>query len=260
MNTNGKSQIPAILKKNEPELLAAWLAEQTRWRLSGKPHEGGRAAGAEPGVPAPVPGGGPEWRRPEGDGPEWQRVREMLAGLSRSRALQGFSPSETATFVFSLKKPLFERLRQRVRQGRRRARARRPGRPPRCSTSSGSSPPRSTRRPRGGDRPPAAGDAGALHAGGEAVGRHPGAAADRHAGQRAHPGGDGEPAAEDRRDGRGDRHHRHHRRADRGYAGGAAPAEDGGRGAADGRRVHHQRHPPADRRRPSSTWAWSWAT
>jgi rsbT co-antagonist protein RsbR len=42
---------------------------------------------------------------------EWQRVREMLSGVSRSRALQGFSPSETATFVLSLKSPLFARLR-----------------------------------------------------------------------------------------------------------------------------------------------------
>ena len=44
-----------------------------------------------------------------------------------------------------------------------------------------------------------------------------------------------------------DRDHRHHRRAHRRHAGRAAPAEDGRRGAADGRRLHHQRHPPADR-------------
>jgi rsbT co-antagonist protein RsbR len=37
-------------------------------------------------------------------------TRELLANLSRSRALQGFSPSETATFVFSLKQPLFNAL------------------------------------------------------------------------------------------------------------------------------------------------------
>ncbi len=44
-------------------------------------------------------------------GPAWDSVREFLTGISRSRALQGFSPSETATFVFSLKQPLFARLR-----------------------------------------------------------------------------------------------------------------------------------------------------
>ena len=41
----------------------------------------------------------------------YERVRELLADVSRSRAFQGFSPGETATFVFSLKQPLFERLR-----------------------------------------------------------------------------------------------------------------------------------------------------
>lgn len=37
----------------------------------------------------------------------YEPAKSMLGDLSRSRALQGFSPSETATFVFSLKQPLF---------------------------------------------------------------------------------------------------------------------------------------------------------
>ena len=37
----------------------------------------------------------------------WQPLKEMLASLSTSRAAQGFTPSETATFVLSLKPPLF---------------------------------------------------------------------------------------------------------------------------------------------------------
>jgi rsbT co-antagonist protein RsbR len=42
---------------------------------------------------------------------EWSEVRSLLGDLSRSRARQGFSPTETAMFVFSLKQPLFARLR-----------------------------------------------------------------------------------------------------------------------------------------------------
>lgn len=45
---------------------------------------------------------------------EWQDMREMLASVSRSRLQSGFSPSETATFVFSFKQPLFSRLRQQL--------------------------------------------------------------------------------------------------------------------------------------------------
>jgi rsbT co-antagonist protein RsbR len=37
-------------------------------------------------------------------------VRDWLRTLSRDRAERGFSPSETAIFVFSLKEPLFSRL------------------------------------------------------------------------------------------------------------------------------------------------------
>ena len=39
-------------------------------------------------------------------------VRDFLSGVSRSRGRQGFSPSETAMFVFSLKEPLFAHLRR----------------------------------------------------------------------------------------------------------------------------------------------------
>ena len=47
--------------------------------------------------------------------PEWNGVREMLQHLSRSRTVQGYSPSETASFIFSLKKPLFAQLRRALK-------------------------------------------------------------------------------------------------------------------------------------------------
>ena len=45
----------------------------------------------------------------------WEGVREFLGDLSRSRARQGFTPSETAVFVFSLKEPLFRRMRAAIK-------------------------------------------------------------------------------------------------------------------------------------------------
>ena len=41
----------------------------------------------------------------------WTEVRENLGAISASRARQGFSPVEVATFVLSLKQPLFTTLR-----------------------------------------------------------------------------------------------------------------------------------------------------
>jgi rsbT co-antagonist protein RsbR len=46
------------------------------------------------------------------DGPDWAEVRKFLEELSRQRVLAGFASDETATFIFSLKKPIFEALRQ----------------------------------------------------------------------------------------------------------------------------------------------------
>jgi len=42
--------------------------------------------------------------------PAYEPAKQLLSDVSRSRALQGFSPSETATFIFSLKQPLFNVL------------------------------------------------------------------------------------------------------------------------------------------------------
>ena len=47
-------------------------------------------------------------------GAAWQDVRDFLGSVSEARALQGFSPSETATFVFSLKEPVFVRVQREL--------------------------------------------------------------------------------------------------------------------------------------------------
>ena len=44
----------------------------------------------------------------------WNDVRALLQDISRSRSVQGYSPSETASFIFSLKKPLFNHLRREL--------------------------------------------------------------------------------------------------------------------------------------------------
>jgi rsbT co-antagonist protein RsbR len=44
----------------------------------------------------------------------WKESREFLANLSRSRGTAGFTPSETANFVLTLKKPIFAALRKEL--------------------------------------------------------------------------------------------------------------------------------------------------
>ena len=45
-------------------------------------------------------------------GGAWEETRHFLEDLSRQRVLKGFSAAETATFVFSLKQPLFDVVEQ----------------------------------------------------------------------------------------------------------------------------------------------------
>ena len=42
--------------------------------------------------------------------PEWVEIGAFLDGLSKKRVIQGFTSEQTATFIFSFKKPLFARL------------------------------------------------------------------------------------------------------------------------------------------------------
>lgn len=44
----------------------------------------------------------------------WTPVKNLMSGISTSRARQGFTPEETATFVLSLKQPIFVMLRREL--------------------------------------------------------------------------------------------------------------------------------------------------
>ncbi len=48
----------------------------------------------------------------DADAAGFASLRETLADISRSRAIQGFTPTDTANFVFSLKEPIFEALKR----------------------------------------------------------------------------------------------------------------------------------------------------
>jgi rsbT co-antagonist protein RsbR len=113
MNQNGKSKLPDVLTKYEAETLADWLKEQSASisrhasRIKESELREQSKEFLELLTKAATSGELEDIR-----GSNWAEAREMLGNLSRSRGLQGFTPSETASFVFSLKKPLYSRLRR----------------------------------------------------------------------------------------------------------------------------------------------------
>ena len=111
-----RSRIADILMRSEGELLAEWTKEQMsaitrRADLidDAELREQSRA------FLALVREGVESGSLDDLGKPEWARMTELLAEVSRSRARQGFTPSETAIFVFSVKQPLFARLRRALR-------------------------------------------------------------------------------------------------------------------------------------------------
>ena len=116
--TEKSSRIPAALARNESELLDEWLREQ----LTADTRRSDLLSEAE------LRAQSKEFlalfrEAVSGDGdltdiasPAWEPVRDMLTGISRSRTQQGFNPAEIATFVYSFKRPLFDRLRREAGQ------------------------------------------------------------------------------------------------------------------------------------------------
>jgi rsbT co-antagonist protein RsbR len=100
-----------ILRKHEDDLIAEWLRElkssgsgkdarikDTELQGQARDFVGHLIEVVESGNAA------------DGNSPQWKATVEFLEGITRSRVLQGFASDETAQFIFSFKKPLFERL------------------------------------------------------------------------------------------------------------------------------------------------------
>lgn len=114
METTGGSKIPDILKTYEADLLSEWnlelAATNTRKGLIREAELQEECREFLKSLCTAVQKG----NLTNVQATEWRDVREMLTSVSRSRSQKGFTPTETATFVLSFKRPLFDRLRQQL--------------------------------------------------------------------------------------------------------------------------------------------------
>jgi rsbT co-antagonist protein RsbR len=116
MAATTSSRIPDLLEKHQSRLLAAWLERQlgSGSLRSGQIKEDELKEQSQKFLREFL-GGLKSAHADDVMGPGWSTVRELLGEFSHSRALQGFTPSETATFIFSLKEPLFTVLREEIK-------------------------------------------------------------------------------------------------------------------------------------------------
>jgi rsbT co-antagonist protein RsbR len=114
MKETQKSTLASIIRKHEADILAEW----TRLQAASSTRRDAMQEAEQRTVSREFLTAAVEALGAEGNldvrGAGWSKVREVLGDLSSARARQGYSPSETATFVFSLKQPLFARLRSEI--------------------------------------------------------------------------------------------------------------------------------------------------
>jgi rsbT co-antagonist protein RsbR len=108
-------KISAILSQHEPEILSGWIREQATVKGQGGAAQGeGELREQCSDFLTLLLATMGKAKNSNIESSEWKGIREMLEQISRSRASQGFTPSETASFIFSLKRPLFAALRREV--------------------------------------------------------------------------------------------------------------------------------------------------
>lgn len=111
MNDPQQSKLAVLLRQREAEILSEWVTLQTeetgrrgvdsrQMRQESRDFLGALVVALERGDISAV------------DGEAWADVRSILEKTTESRMNQGLSASEVATFVFSLKQPVFELLRR----------------------------------------------------------------------------------------------------------------------------------------------------
>ncbi len=109
------TQLSVILKDHEEDLLGEWISLQLKalGRRSGAADERSLRTHSRDFLEvfskaAQADGSG------NVQSPQWAPVRDLLGALAATRAKEGFTPSETASFIFSLKEPLFKFLRREI--------------------------------------------------------------------------------------------------------------------------------------------------
>ena len=115
MPSSSKSRLPEILKSHEADLLQEWIesqknsasrkisaADEKLMLSQSREFLSFLRQAAQSGVDVDI------------ESPAWSSVRDFLVALANSRAKGGFTSTETAIFILSLKEPLFNKLRANI--------------------------------------------------------------------------------------------------------------------------------------------------
>ena len=108
------SKLPEILSRHENQIHAEWLKHMAGAVRRGDLMTDSELKEQSRELLTAIVAGTKSGDVTKLDGAAWTPARELLQTISSSRARQGFTPSETTTFVMSLKQPVFDALRQEL--------------------------------------------------------------------------------------------------------------------------------------------------
>src|SRR4051812_3285606 len=108
------SRIPDILKKRETEILTNWIKEMSSTTRRGDLMRDDDLKKQCKLLLDAVTSASQNGKMSNTEGAEWAGSRELLRDIATTRTQQGFSPSQIAMFVFSLKKPLVNAMREEL--------------------------------------------------------------------------------------------------------------------------------------------------
>ena len=111
---SANSSLPDLLRKQQAAVLADWMSRQLQSLASRRDliSEESLRQESKEFLDAFIAALETTTNPDHPSGEAWNRLQDIVRSLSVSRARAGFSPSETATFVFSLKQPVFELIRR----------------------------------------------------------------------------------------------------------------------------------------------------
>jgi rsbT co-antagonist protein RsbR len=108
------NELAEIISRNEDQIRTEWIQDMgrsvQRTDLMSKAELDEQCRAILSAIVQGIKGGGPT----DITTSSWSSAREILGEISSSRARQGFSPVEVATFVLSLKQPLFTAIRKEL--------------------------------------------------------------------------------------------------------------------------------------------------
>jgi len=107
LNPASTNAVAGVISKRESDILAQWLEMQSKSSRRTSAAEKQEALRESNDFMGALRATVQKEQVADISGPGWAAMRDLLTALSARRAKGGFTPTETASFIFSLKEPFF---------------------------------------------------------------------------------------------------------------------------------------------------------